>query len=143
MISLMDYFVLFSRQPRKTPGKYKGKRELKGRQMRRLCTACGQRPVAINYYKDGKPFYRSKCDHCSKNRKAERPLWAAAGYKKKLTCDRCAYTSRHSEQFNVFHADGNLTNCRHSNLKTVCANCQRVLHKEGAQWRRGDLVPDF
>jgi hypothetical protein len=25
----------------------------------------------------------------------------------------------------------------------VCANCQRILHKEGVQWRQGDLVPDF
>lgn len=139
----MDYFVLFSRYSGKTPNKYIEKRELKGHLMRRLCNACGQKPVAINYYKEGQTFYRSKCDHCSKGWKKEKPLWAAAGYKKKLTCDRCNYTSRHSEQFNVFHVDGNLTNCRHSNLKTVCANCQRVLHKEGAQWRRGDLVPDF
>jgi hypothetical protein len=25
----------------------------------------------------------------------------------------------------------------------VCANCQRVLHKEGIRWRQGDLVPDL
>jgi hypothetical protein len=25
----------------------------------------------------------------------------------------------------------------------VCANCQRILHKEGVQWRQGDLTPDF
>jgi predicted HNH restriction endonuclease len=43
----------------------------------------------------------------------------------------------------VFHIDGNLTNSRPSNLKTICANCQRVLHKEGVQWRQGDLVPDL
>jgi predicted HNH restriction endonuclease len=43
----------------------------------------------------------------------------------------------------VFHIDGNLDNCRPSNLKTICANCQRILHKEGVKWRQGDLVPDF
>jgi predicted HNH restriction endonuclease len=47
------------------------------------------------------------------------------------------------EQFNVFYIDGNLHNNRYTNLKTVCANCQRILHKEGVKWRQGDLTPDF
>jgi hypothetical protein len=111
--------------------------------MRNLCRECGVKPVAINYYKDGKAFYRSKCDHCSKGRKEERPLWALHGYKKKSTCEKCNFTSKHTEQFNVFYIDGNLNNNRPNNLKTVCANCQRVLHKEGVRWRQGGLVPDF
>jgi hypothetical protein len=111
--------------------------------MRNLCRECGAKPVAINYYKDGKAFYRSKCDHCSKGRKGERPGWALSGYKKKLACEKCNFTSKYSEQFNVFYIDGNLKNNRHTNLKTICANCQRVLHKEGGRWRQGDLVPDF
>ena len=49
----------------------------------------------------------------------------------------------HSEVFTVFHVDGDLNNCRVANLKTVCANCARVLHKEGVRWRQGDLVPDL
>jgi predicted HNH restriction endonuclease len=43
----------------------------------------------------------------------------------------------------VFHVDGELNNCRPVNLKTVCANCARVLHKEGVKWKQGDLRPDF
>jgi hypothetical protein len=43
----------------------------------------------------------------------------------------------------VFHIDGNLENCRPQNLKTICANCQRILQKEGVVWKQGDLVPDF
>lgn len=111
--------------------------------MRKLCKNCGQRPVAINYYKEGRPFYRSKCDHCSRGYEHSKPLWVKAGYKKKNTCDRCGYSSKYLEQFNVFHVDGDLTNCKHSNLKTVCANCQRTLHREGVKWRQGDLTPDF
>ena len=111
--------------------------------MRKLCKTCGQRPRAINYYKEGKPFYRSKCDHCARGSQKERPLWALAGYKKKNVCDRCNFKSPHQESFNVFHVDGDLVNCRFTNLKTVCANCQRVLHKEGVKWKQGDLVPDF
>jgi hypothetical protein len=33
--------------------------------MRPLC-ACGQRPAAVNYKKDGKTFYRKKCEICLK-----------------------------------------------------------------------------
>jgi hypothetical protein len=111
--------------------------------MRKLCKQCGQRPRAINYYKEGKTFYRSKCDHCARGNQKERPLWALSGYQKKNSCDRCGFKSPHTESFNVFHVDGDLTNCRYANLKTVCANCQRVLHKEGVRWRQGDLTPDF
>lgn len=110
--------------------------------MRNLCKTCGQRPVAINYYKGDRVYYRSQCDHCCRGRQTESPLWARAGYKKKPSCDRCGFTSKYREQFNVYHVDGNLLNCRHVNLKTVCANCQRILSKEGAIWKQGDLIPD-
>lgn len=111
--------------------------------MRKLCKECNERPVAINYYKAGQPYYRSKCDHCSKNRKLAKPLWELAGYKKKNACEKCNYTSKNPEQFNVFYVDGNLRNHRYTNLKTICANCQRILHKEGVKWRQGNLVPDL
>ena len=111
--------------------------------MRNLCKKCRQRPVAINYYKDGQAFYRSKCDHCCRGSKETRPLWALHGYKKKAVCEKCNFTSKYSEQFDVFYIDGNLNNHRATNLKTVCANCQRILHKEGVKWRQGDLVPDL
>ena len=62
---------------------------------------------------------------------------------KKNTCEKCGYKSSHSEQFNVFHIDGSLINCKHSNLKTICANCQRLIQKQGVKWKQGDLLPDF
>ena len=108
--------------------------------MRPLCT-CGLHPVAVNYYKNNKPYYRSQCGVCIRGVKL--PRWASAGYKIKNTCDKCGFKSPHSIVFNVFHADGNLDNCRHTNLKTVCSNCQRILQREGVTWRQGDLVPDL
>ena len=111
--------------------------------IRELCKKCGSRPVAINYRKDNKTFYRSVCDHCSRNRNDGKAKWELAGYKKKDTCDRCSYTSKYPEQFNVYYVDGDPNNCRFGNLKTVCANCQRILHKLKLPWRRGDLRPDF
>ena len=111
--------------------------------MRPLCKTCQERPCAINYYKGKKTFYRSECDTCARGSRSKKPRWAQLGYKKKDYCEKCGYKSRHQEQFNVFHIDGNLNNCRPNNLKTICANCQRVLHKEGVKWRQGDLVPDL
>ena len=111
--------------------------------MRSLCKECGQRPVAINYYKAKKPYYRSKCDHCARGLAEGLPKWYNNGYRQKDTCEKCGFKSNHKEQFNVFHVDGDLDNCRPINLKTVCANCQRVLHKQGSRWKQGDLVPDL
>jgi hypothetical protein len=111
--------------------------------MRNLCKICQERPVAINYYKEDRVFYRSKCDHCANNRANGTPMWQKAGYKKKATCDKCGFSSKHLEQFNVYYADGNPSNCKYTNLKTVCANCQRILYKFKLPWKQGDLTPDF
>ena len=111
--------------------------------MRSLCKICNERPCAVNYYKDKKVYYRTKCDTCARGAEPKRPRWYQLGYRKKDHCERCGYRSRYTEQFNVFHIDGDLDNCRPANLKTVCANCQRSLHRDGVQWRQGDLEPDF
>jgi hypothetical protein len=111
--------------------------------MRDLCKKCQRRPVAINYRKEGRIYYRSMCDHCSKSYKTSRPTWISSGYKKKAACDRCGFKGEDSEQFDVYHIDGDINNCKYANLKTVCANCQRLLHKLKLPWRRGDLTPDF
>ena len=57
-------------------------------------------------------------------------------------CDRCGYTSEYDMQFNVYHIDGDRNNCAFTNLKSVCANCQRILHLVGMRWKQGDLTPD-
>jgi len=111
--------------------------------MRPLCHTCGEKPCAINYYKDSRAYYRKECDTCARGGRSKKMRWQQSGYKKKDQCEKCGYRSRHPEQFNVFHLDGNLNNCRPTNLKTVCANCQRLLHKEGITWRQGDLLADY
>ncbi len=111
--------------------------------LRPLCI-CGYRPAAINYVKNGRTYFRSRCEICLKGGVgAGIPKWYKDGYRLKNSCDKCGYTSKHREQFNVFHIDGNLNNTKPTNLKTVCANCQRTLAKEGFNWRRADLRPDF
>lgn len=112
--------------------------------MRPLCI-CGFRPAAINYKKNNKIYYRKKCDVCLRGSTIGTgiPKWKQSGYIKKTFCEKCNYKSYHPEQFNVYHIDGNLNNCRTNNLKTICANCQRILLKEGVKWKQGDLLPDF
>ena len=109
--------------------------------MRPLCS-CGCRPVAINYIKNGRTYYRRVCENCLKG-KIVSCRWFNAGYKIKNQCDKCGFKSPYTDVFNVFHVDGNLNNCRPSNLKTICANCQRILHREGIKWNQGDLRPDL
>jgi len=110
--------------------------------MRPLCKTCREKPCAVNYRKENKIFYRSQCDGCSRGSKSKKARWQQSGYKKKDHCEKCGYTSKYPEQFNVYHIDGNLENCRPSNLKTICANCQRVLNREGVKWKQGDLIAD-
>lgn len=111
--------------------------------VRKLCKICQERPVAINYYKGDRIFYRSKCDHCAKNRAVGKPKWFIAGYRLKNKCDRCGFSSKHQEQFTIYYIDGNPSNCKITNLKTVCSNCLILLQKLGLPWRRGDLIPDL
>lgn len=113
--------------------------------MRPLCKICGFRPCAVNYRKDDRTFFRSSCECCSKNKgiQKDESRWFKSGYRQKNFCEKCGFKSANPEQFNVFHTDGNLNNCRITNLKTICANCQRILQKEGYKWKQGHLVPDF
>jgi hypothetical protein len=111
--------------------------------MRPLCKICQKKPCAINYYKGKRAYYRTKCDSCASGTGPGIPIWYRLGYRQKDYCEKCGYKSKFKEVFNVFHVDGDLTNCRPANLKTVCANCQRSLHREGVKWKQGDLTPDF
>ena len=113
--------------------------------MTRPICACGMRPRAVNYRKEGRVYYRSMCEICHRYGGIGKglPKWFQDGYRQKEICEKCGFKSKHKEQFGVFHIDGNCNNSRPANLKTVCANCQRVLHKEGVRWRQGDLTPDL
>jgi hypothetical protein len=111
--------------------------------MRPLCE-CKLRPAAINYKKAGKTYYRKKCEACLRNgSKHGIPKWQQRGYVKKDHCEKCNYKSNHTEQFDVYHIDGNLDNCSITNIKTICANCQRIMQKQGVRWKQGNLLPDF
>lgn len=111
--------------------------------MRPLCK-CGLRPCAVNYKKSNRTYYRSLCEICLAHGVYHGvPRWFRAGYRVKTQCEKCGFKSPHTEIYRVFHIDGDLNNCRYSNLKTVCLNCAQILGKEGITWRQGDLVADY
>ncbi len=112
--------------------------------MRNLCPTCSNRPVAINYVKNGVPHYRKQCDAClrkGKKIKAKSPAWALSGYKKKANCEKCGFVAKHTDQLQVFHVDGKLKNTAWPNLRTICANCAIEVYKSKLPWRPG-ITPD-
>ena len=113
--------------------------------MRPTCKACNQRPVAVNYRREEKVYYRKTCDNCIRRGRKEKPpvaRWQSAGYKKKTSCDRCGFRSRFASQLLVYHVDGRLTNTELSNLRTVCLNCVEEVKRQAVPWRPGDLQAD-
>jgi len=113
---------------------------------RKICQICGKKPVAVNYRMHGKVYYRSRCDVCirkKKNLPSQKPSWFLAGYKKKPHCEKCGFKAKYREQLFVYYVDGNFNNNNQLNLRTICANCQYEVAKEGLGWRQGDLIPDF
>ena len=65
-----------------------------------------------------------------------------SGYKKQKKCELCGFRAQQQSQLDVLFVDGNLRNTNAGNLKTVCANCQRLQGIRRLGWRVGDLVAD-
>ncbi len=104
---------------------------------RPLCTTCKQKPGGINYIRNGKTYYRTKCDSCirkAKKIKAPIPKWSMVGYKKKLVCDKCGFRARWIKQMVIYYVDGNMNNTNLNNLKSVCLNCTVVIEKNDMSW---------
>jgi rRNA maturation protein Nop10 len=115
-------------------------------EQRKICPYCNLNYVAVNYHKNGKIHYRSKCDKCAKKKatKFMPPGWMRSGYKLKDKCEKCGFKLKYPEQSSVFYIDGNLTNNDRYNLKTVCANCAIELAHSSLGWKQGGSIkPDF
>ena len=64
------------------------------------------------------------------------------GTKRNVNVSCVALRHKNQAQLDVYFIDGNLRNTVTSNLKTVCANCQRLQGVRRLGWRVGDLVAD-
>ena len=115
------------------------------KQTRPLCQECHSKPAAYNYRRGDKLYYRKKCDSCirkSNSSTISTPAWQRSGYTKRNSCEMCGFNAQHPYQLDVHYVDGNMSNNNTSNLKTVCANCNRLLHVKKQGWRQGDLIAD-
>ena len=115
-------------------------------QVRPLCSQCKSKPRAYAYRRGLKVYWRSLCDTCNR-KKAKKKVGGVtalqrSGYKKKTKCELCGFRAQESEQLDVLFVDGNLRNTNTANLKTVCANCQRLTGTRRLGWRTGDLIAD-
>ena len=114
--------------------------------VRPICKVCNQRVVAVNYTKEERVHYRSRCDVCIKKNKKLKPAepqWKLAGYKKKPTCDHCGFRARYASQLLVYHCDGNLHNTNAANLRTVCLNCVEEVKRLDVPWFTEKLSADL
>lgn len=113
---------------------------------RATCNACHQRPVAVNYHRKNKTYYRNRCDSCVRHNKMPKdpiPSWVRSGYKKRDKCEKCGFRSRVPEQMNVWYIDTDVNNNQWSNLKTICSNCKIELVKKKIIWTDDELKADF
>jgi hypothetical protein len=113
---------------------------------RPLCKNCNAKPRAYAYRRDTKIYWRSLCDTCIRKKNQQKvsgvAKWQLAGYKKKNRCELCGFKATVREQLDVYHVDGNRNNVTAYNLKTVCANCQRLKSTLELGWSIGDLEVD-
>jgi len=114
--------------------------------IRPLCVECKSNPRAYAYRTNDKIYWRRLCDTCNRKHAKKKiggiTALQRSGYKKKLKCEICGFKAQHQVQLDVLFVDGNLKNTTESNLKTVCANCQRLSGVRRLGWRMGDLVAD-
>ena len=113
---------------------------------RPLCKTCKAKPRAYAYKRYGKVYWRSLCDTCIRKNTGKKVGGVTAlersGYKKRKKCELCGFKAQDKEQLDVLFVDGNLRNTNVTNLKTICANCQRLRTTRRLGWRVGDLVAD-
>ena len=113
---------------------------------RPICKECKARPRAYAYRKGDIIYWRSLCDTCNRKKAGKKVGGVTAlqrsGYKKHKKCELCGFKAQQSGQLDVFFVDGSMKNTAAVNLKTVCANCQRLESVRNLGWRIGDLVAD-
>ena len=114
--------------------------------VRPLCVECKVKPRAYGYKKGSKIYWRRLCDTCNRKKSNKKiggiTRLQRSGYKKRNKCELCRFKAQDTIQLDVLFVDGNLRNTNASNLKTVCANCQRLSSVRRLGWRVGDLQAD-
>ena len=97
-----------------------------------ICVCCSKNLQRKTYKGTFKPICRS-CDNRRyfKNHpiKKVNKIWLSYKKYKKKVCELCGFIAIDKCQLDVHHVDGNHHNNDPNNLKTLCANCHRLIHK--------------
>lgn len=94
-----------------------------------VCVCCGKNPQRKTY----KGTYKPVCRSCDRRRyRKNNSVRKFEGYRKhkKNVCELCSFIAIDRCQLDVHHVDGNHHNNDPNNLKTLCANCHRLIHKK-------------
>lgn len=95
---------------------------------RKLCQLCNTSLVKSNgISKHGFKKWHKYCSSCAKAMYNSK-----FGYllHKKSKCDDCGFIPKDNCQLDLIYKDNNKNNKTKSNLKTLCANCNRLFRKK-------------
>ena len=82
-----------------------------------LCIICNK----YNVRNVGNGVWGKTCEHCHK-----KPYL----HFRKTYCEECNFIPKYICQLDIHHLDGNRLNNKVINLKTLCANCHRLVSYE-------------
>lgn len=112
----------------------------------KMCNICNKHPVAKNYVRKGKTYYRKICYYCIKEKKNQKKeavqLLKKSGYRMKTNCDRCGFVAKATEQIRIHFRDNNKYNVSLSNLRSYCVNCIIEVKNNPAADKR-TILPDY
>jgi 5-methylcytosine-specific restriction endonuclease McrA len=92
------------------------------------CLECGVVYLLYRYNRNGKITFRCGKAQRAYQRKVDDKRNPYKRHKTK-TCSKCGFVAEDICQLDVHHKDGNHSNNALENLKTVCANCHRLIHR--------------
>lgn len=94
---------------------------------RKLCIACNLQLVKPNgKSKHGFTKWHKYCSSCAKSLYEEKHKHKL---NKKKKCDNCGFIAVDKCQLDLVYLDGNSKNKEIKNMKTYCANCNRIYRK--------------
>lgn len=97
-------------------------------QSRPLCVNCQKSLAKQNgVSKHGFKKWHKFCSTCAKA--AYNPKNGFLLYKKSY-CEQCKFTAKDNCQLDIVYKDGNNKNKNKNNVKTLCANCNRLYQKK-------------
>lgn len=105
-----------------------GRRAITGQPNRPFCKQCKSALAKANgVSKHGFKKWHKYCSNCAKA--AYNPKY---GYllNKKPHCEVCGFIAVDKCQLDIVYLDGNKKNKNKSNIKTICANCNRLANKK-------------